>query len=100
MSIPVTSVISVSRKKELNCEELAKDLHKVGIYTNVTKNITYTDTKEYGCRLTQTVTKKKELETIWKTIQPKYKFKCAHLKLGDSYQGCILDYLPDTRCPH
>ena len=51
-------------------------------------------------QINQTVTKKKELETIWKTIQPKYKFKCAHLKLGDSYQGCILDYLPDTRCPH
>lgn len=100
MSIPVTSVLSVSRKTPLNCEELAKDLHKIGIFTNVEKNITYTDTKEYGCRLTQTVTKKKELQNIWKTIKNKYGFDCAHLKLGDSYQGCILDYLPDTNCPH
>lgn len=100
MSIPVTSVLSVSRRQPLNCEELAQDLHKIGIFTNVVKNTTYTDHKEYGCRLTQTVTKKKELVDIWTTIQPKYGFQCAHLKLGDSYQGCILDYLPDTKCPH
>ena len=61
MSIYITSVLSVSRKHPINCDEIAKDLHKIGIYTSVVKNTTYTDTKEYGCRLTQTVTKKKEL---------------------------------------
>jgi hypothetical protein len=100
MSIPVTAVLSVSRKQPLNCDELAKDLYNAGIFTNVVKNTTYTDTKEYGCRLTQTVTKKKELEMIWNMLRPKYGFQCAHLKLGDCYQGCILDYLPKTNCPH
>ena len=92
MSIYITSVLSVSRKHPINCDEIAKDLHKIGIYTSVVKNTTYTDTKEYGCRLTQTVTKKKELVDIWNTIKLKYDFTCAHLKLGDNYQGCIFKY--------
>ena len=100
MTIPVTSVLSVSRSKKLDCGELAKDLHRAGIFTNVVKNITYTDAKEYGCQFTQSVSEKKEIETIWLALKDKYNFQCAHLKLGNSYQGCILDYLSPSNCPH
>ena len=95
----ISSTLSVSKKEGLNCEDMAKYLSKAGIYTSITSNISTNPHIEYGCRLTQTVSSEKELQNIWNLIRNKYNFTCGHLKLGDSYEGCILNYLRPSSCP-
>ena len=95
----ITSSLSVSRKERLNCEDMAIFLSKAGVFTSITSNISTNPHIEYGCRLTQTVSSEKELQNIWTLIKEKYNFTCGHLKLGDSYEGCILNYLRPSSCP-
>lgn len=94
----VTSTLSVSRKDNLDCREMAKFLGKAGIITSITSNVSTQPDIEYGCRLTQTISSKDELEKIWTILEKKYEFKCGHLRLEGSYDGCILDYLRPSSC--
>ena len=55
-------------------------------------------TLEYGCRLTQSTSTKDEIQNIWTILQEKYNFKCAHLKVGNIYDGCVLNYLRPSLC--
>jgi len=98
MTFTVSSVISVSRKMPLDCNELAEFLGKAKIITDVTSNITMQPKKEYGCRLVQSVNSKREIEKIWNIMQSTYKFECAHLRVEGKFDGCILDYLAPTNC--
>ena len=93
-----TAEISVSRSARLECRDLAMFLHKHGIISNVTKNITTQPNMEYGCKIIQPVTKKRELETTWQLIKKEFNFDCAHLKIDTLYSGCILDYLRPSLC--
>ena len=95
----VSSTISVSKKDKIDCEEMAKFLSKNKILTSITSNISSTPDIEYGCRLQQSISSKKDVENIWTLLKSKYDFKCAHLKLGDAYDGCILNYLEPNKCP-
>ena len=94
----VSSTISVSKKGKIDCEEMVKFLSKNKILTSITSNISSTPDIEYGCRLQQSVSSKKDVENIWTLLSEKYDFKCAHLKVGDSYDGCILNYLEPSKC--
>ena len=111
MSIKVSSTISVSSPTYLDCNKLAEFLGNSGIITSVSSNISilpktiefrgkkYTSTvKEKGCRLTQSVSEKDEIQIIWDKLKNEYGFKCAHLNLGNQFDGCILDYLAPSRC--
>ena len=46
------------------------------------------------------MTEKKELTTLWTTLKDKYNFICAHVKVGDQFEGCILDFLAPSKCPN
>ena len=94
----VSSTLSVSRKDKLNCEEMAEFLSTLNIKTLITSNISLTPHKEYGCQLTQSITSKNDIKNIWEPIKKKYDFNCAHLKVGNSFNGCVLDYLSNTKC--
>ena len=98
MSIFVSSTLSVSKKEKLNCEEMAEYLGKLGIVTLVSSNISAQPQKEYGCQLTQSITSKNDIKKIWNIIQNKYNFKCGHLSVGNSFNGCILNYLAPSKC--
>ena len=95
----VSSTISVSKKERIDCEKMAKFLSENKIITSITSNISSTPDIEYGCRLQQSISSKKELENIWTLLKTQYEFKCAHLKMGDAYDGCILNYLEPSKCP-
>ena len=95
----VSSILSVSKKDKLDCQEMAKYLSKYNIITSISSNISTTPDIEYGCRLHQSITSKKDLENIWSLLKTKYDFNCAHLKVGDAYDGCILNYLEPSKCP-
>ena len=94
----VTSTLSVSRKDNLDCSEMARALSKAGITTSITSNISTQPEIEYGCRLTQSISSKEDLEKIWTILEKKYEFKCGHLKVEGSYDGCILNYLRASLC--
>jgi len=90
--------LSVSSSNKIDCMEMAQRLSKLGIITSITSNISTTPSIEYGCRLSNFVNSKKELEFLWYNLKTKYNFKCAYLEIGDIYKGCILDYLRPSIC--
>lgn len=96
--ISVTSKLSVSQKEKLNCEKMAKYLSKFNVITSINSNISTQPHIEYGCNLTQSISSKKDIEKIWSLLKNKYDFKCGHLKVGDSFDGCILNYLRESNC--
>lgn len=110
MTLNVTATISVSKTEKLDCNELAEFLGKCGILTSVTPNISIVPTtseyknlgiktkKEYGCRLVQNIDSKDEIKDIWDKLKKKYGFNCAHLTLGNTFDGCILNYLAPSKC--
>ena len=99
MSIFVTSTISVSRKENLDCKEIASFLSKCNIMTSVTENMSTTPNLEYGCRLVQSINSKNDIQNIWTLLKDRYNFKCGHLKIDGYYDGCILNYLRPSDCP-
>jgi hypothetical protein len=94
----VSSTLSVSQKNELSCGKMALFLSNAGIITSVTSNISTQPHIEYGCRLTQSIESKEDIRKIWTIIEKKYDFKCGHLKVDGSYDGCILNYLRPSLC--
>ena len=96
--IYVTSKLSVSQKKELNCLEMAKYLSNYNVITSINSNVSTQPHIEYGCNLNQSISSKKDIGKIWSLLKKKYDFKCGHLKVGDASDGCILDYLAESKC--
>ena len=93
-----SSKLSVSQKEELNCLEMAKYLSNHNIVTSITSNVSTQPHLEYGCNLTQSISSKKDIEKIWILLKKKYNFKCGHLKVGDAFDGCILNFLAKSKC--
>ena len=98
MSIFVSSTLSVSRKEKLDCKEVAEYLSKCNIITSISDNLSTTPKLENGCRLTQSIRSKDDLEKLWNLLKNRYDFKCAHLKIDGHYDGCILNYLRPSIC--
>lgn len=98
MSIYIPSTISVSRRKQLDCGEVAEYLEKLGIYSLVQSNISILPHKEYGCQLTQSVKTYDDVKNIWFPLKERYGFNCAHIKVANIFNGCILDFLSDSKC--
>lgn len=97
-NLSYTAELSVSKATALDCHEVAMFLHKHGIVSNVSSNITTQPNIEYGCKITQPVIKNKEIKTTWYLLKNQYDFTCAHLKIDGIYSGCILDYLRPSLC--
>lgn len=98
MSFFISSTLSVSQKEKLNCREMAEYLSKFGIITSITSNISTQPELEYGCRLSQGIVSKNDIDFIWGKLSKKYNFQCAHLSIPNKFDGCILDYLNPTMC--
>ena len=98
MTLTVSSSLAVSRPEPINCGKLAEFLGRAGIITDVTPNLSMQPKKEYGCRLVQSISKKQDIRNIWTKLQKEYGFKCAHLTVGNQYDGCVLNYLAPCHC--
>ena len=98
MSIFVSSTLSVSRKEYIDCKEMTAFLSKYNIITSVSENLSTTPKLENGCRLTQSISSKNDLEKMWNLLKNRYNFKCGHLKIDGHYDGCILNYLRPSIC--
>ncbi len=104
MSILISSTLSVSRRKKLDCVELADYLESLGISSLVNSNISTMQDgpgwphKEYGCQLTQGIKTRKDIEKIWNPIRERYGFTCAHVKVANLFDGCVLDFLAPSNC--
>jgi|TARA_B100000524_G_scaffold329111_1_gene214146 hypothetical protein len=73
-------------------------LSEHNIITSISSNISTQPHIEYGCTLTQSITSKEDIRKIWNLLKKKYNFKCAHIKVSDAYDGCILNYLAKSKC--
>ena len=98
MSLQVSSTLSVSREKKLDCQKMAQFLSRLGIVTSVSSNISTQPGKEYGCQLVQSISSKCQMVHLWESLRNKYGFECAHLTVGNSFDGCVLDYLAPSKC--
>ena len=98
MNLQVSSTLSVSREKKLDCEKMAEFLSRLGMITSVSSNISTQPKKEYGCRLVQSISSKGQMSQLWEALRNKYDFECAHLTVGNSFEGCVLDYLAPSKC--
>ena len=70
MAFTTSTTLSVSSKKPMDCKKMAEFLGAKGFYSSVTSNISTEPHIEYGCRLTQSMTEKKEMELIQKLGLP------------------------------
>jgi len=77
---------------------MAYYLSQHNIITSISSNISTQPHIEYGCNLTQSISSKEDIGKIWYLLKNKYDFKCGHLKVGDAYDGCILNYLAKSKC--
>ena len=93
MSSYISSTISVYRKEYLDCKEMEKFLKSFNIKTLITSHYSLIPHKKYGCKLTQSISSKNDIENIWNPINKKYNFNYAYLKVDNIYNGCIFDYL-------
>ncbi len=99
MSFTVSSSLAISRKEYLDCEKVAEFLGKAGIITDVTSNISIQKNgKEYGCRLVQSINSKDEIREMWDKLKHEYGLSCAHLTVGNKYEGCVLNFLAPSLC--
>ena len=94
----VTSKLSVSQKEKLNCEKMAYYLSKNNISTSINSNISTQSHIEYGCNLTQSISSKEDIGKSWSLLKKEYNFTCGHLKVGDAFDGCVSDFLADSKC--
>ena len=89
--------ISVS-KINLDCETLAHTLMKCGVVSSVSPNVSIICEegkcwKEKGCRIITKELNSEKLVDFWYTLKHGYGFSCAHLKIPNKYDGCILEYI-------
>jgi hypothetical protein len=98
MNLYVNSTISVSRKEPISCTDIAKYLSKSGIKSLVRSNISTQPQLEYGCQIIQSSQSKHEIKNVWELLRNKYRFQCAHVKVGNSFEGCILDFIEPSKC--
>ena len=98
MSIFVSSTLSVSQNTPLDCLVMAQYLSSAGIRTSITSNISCQPELEYGCRLTQPISNKQDVAVLWEKLKEKYDFGCGHIKVGDIFDGCVLDFLNPSKC--
>ncbi len=94
-----STVLSISRKEPLNCEEIANYLSELNINTSISTNYSTLPKRENGCRLTQSITKKEDINHLWSVLKEKYNLSCAHVKVGNQFDGCILDFIAPSQCP-
>ena len=98
MPFTVSSSLAVSRREPLDCGKLAEFLGKAGIITDVTSNTTMQPNKEYGCRLVQSISSKEDIRNIWTKLEKEYGFSCAHVSVGNQFDGCVLNFLAPCQC--
>ena len=109
--------ISVSYKSEDNpsklhnfdkgCSDIINAFIKSKLEGKFTPNISIINNKiENGCLVTMAkdYTSKERLGEIWNIIKKSSKkeneYKCAYIKIDGVYQGCILNYLAQDKCPY
>ena len=103
-----SGILSVSAN-DIDCHKIAKMMKDSGIHCSVTENwsvvpsrVNGTNKVERGCRLLINHIKpySNDLEEkIWKPLKNEFKIKCAHLSIGNMFNGCIYNYFRNSNCP-
>lgn len=92
--------ISVSNTKQVNCNNIIEKMLSCGFNSRIIDTISIVDSNiERGCLITlgkeyNTIS---QVNKIWNTIKNDY--ECAHLKIDGLFDGCILNFLTQDKCP-
>lgn len=98
MTLFISSTLSVSRRGKLDCDEISRYLESMGIISLIKSNVSTQPHREHGCQMTQAITSRDDIRKIWEPLQKKYGFTCAHVSVGNIFDGCVLDFLAPTNC--
>jgi hypothetical protein len=88
------------------CEGVINLLKKNNIYSKVTPNVSICDDgkTELGCtiRLPRKYGDENKNLVIkdWCLIKKNTGIQCGHLWISGKYDGCVLDYIENSVCPH
>ena len=91
------------------CSNIINAFQKCNLEGKFVPNLSLINNKiELGCTITiANNTPKSKLQYIWDVIKEssnisifRNKYSCAHLKIDGYYNGCILNYLIEDKCPH
>lgn len=92
--------ISVSNTKQTTCNNIMQKLLLSGYNSRIIDTISTVDNNiEKGCLITlgKEYNSKNKIDKIWNTIKDDY--YCAHLKIDGVFDGCILNFLSEDKCP-
>ena len=92
--------ISLSNSKQTNCNNKKKKMLYCGFNSRIIDTISIVDNNiEKGCLITlgKEYNTKHQVNKIWNTIKNDY--QCAHLKIDGLFDGCILNFLTQNKCP-
>lgn len=92
--------ISVSNSKQTNCNNIIEKMLSSGFNSRIIDTISIVDnTIERGCLITlgKEYNSKHQVNKIWNTIKNDY--HCADVKIDRLFDGCILNFLSEDKCP-
>ena len=92
--------ISVSNTKQNTCNNIMQKLLLSGYNSRIIDTISTVDNIiEKGCLITlgKEYNSKNKINKIWNTIKDDH--HCAHLKIDGVFDGCILNFLSEDKCP-
>ena len=102
-----TATLSVSNKK-CDCDRIVQSLLKSGIPCSVTPNDTVICKavngkkkcwREKGCRVVfGDIWLKDDMREIWKTLKEENAFECAYVRVPGVFDGCVRDFVAETKC--
>ena len=101
----VSSILSISSTNIKNCEEIAEIFVNLKLNCDITSNNTVICDNnnckiEKGCRILLNKTINSiNIKNIWNPLKNKYNLKCAHYEIKGGFNGCIYDYISNSKCP-
>ena len=103
-----SGILSVSAN-DIDCHKIAKMMKDFGIHCSITENWSVVPSRihgdvklERGCRMLINhidPTSNDLEEKVWKPIKKEFNIECAHLSIGNMFNGCIYNYFRKSDCP-
>lgn len=97
--LPQTAWVSVSRRGHLDCKDVARSLAAAGICARVDSNTSATPHLENGCSVGFEAHSKSAIAKVWRILEGEWGFRCAHVWVPGTFQGCVHDILRPSECP-
>ena len=104
-TIPSAQLSISSSRIDAECKTTIEILRSFNLPASVTPNKSispYNSQMENGCRIkfSEAPYRDQLQNEIWPRMRQDLGLKCAHYKVDGLFNGCLLDYLRPSKCPH